>query len=1030
MNPISITSMEPTVFFVRNAADILLQRVHLTVACAEPLSNTVLIFQSPSTQSRIPLPPLQSGTNAFDIDVPDVREVASVTTILQCGDVALTERTFDWQPTKHWEVSLMHYSHHDVGYTDLPTDVFREHTAILDDVVRYCDATIDWPDDARFRFVAEQSWSIAHYIEHRPPEAVARLMAAIKRGQIEVTALFANEITELCSHEELIRLLYPAFELKRRYGIDIAMAEHNDIPGFSWGLANVLAGAGIRYFSPGIPRWYHHEVHQLWDEGLMLDMRQPGAVWWEAIDGARILLWFKSHGMDEWIPTSYENALRELPGKLAAFDHQAYAYDMVNFMLRGGWRDNAPSVPTYAGLVKQWNETWAYPHLINDTYGRFLSRFEHRWGSTLKTVRGEAPGTDYPVAAACTPQETAINRRAHDQLINAEKLATLAMQHTDYAYPKAVIDEGWRNTIFYDEHCWGMANPGGPAQDACASEKVAFAYRASALSHDVMLKAANRITDAIAYPQDAWYLSVFNPLSWERTDVVRASLRAWSPRSTPMHWHAVQDDPHGDLLQVSANAIGRNIAEPPESVLAQPFMLIDETTGQSVAYQISRATDPQAAQPWAAERVAMSKVDARYRLELVFIATAIPSIGYKTYRLAPCERWPEFAHGYTMSANNIDNPFYHLDIGNNGGINALIDKSLGQDIVDHAAPHGFGQILARSSEDAIEATIPATISRIDVAETGPLYTTLRLKGNVTGCPVITQEITLYHTLKQIDVNVRILRDSTPNLELYCAFPFHVDNPCFRYESAATVMKPLYDQLPGSNTDSYGVGHWAEVSTDKPDDYHNTVTWTSVDAPMAEFGGLWPGYVSGAHHGITPPGYGHPFLKEGELTRGHIYSLLMYNNFRTNFINVHAGETLFRYAFTSAPTAPSSQSFGWGVSDPPLAVWMKGAQAGALPVAQAFCQVDAPTASVMVLTWKPAEDGNGFILRLMETEGRETAVAITLPMMNIERASRCNLVEIDEETLLPHAKHTVQINLRPHAIATIRIVADTRVDLGL
>ncbi len=59
-----------------------------------------------------------------------------------------------------------------------------------------------------------------------------------------MTALFANEITELCGHEELVRLLYPSFELKRRFGIDITVAEHNDIPGFSWGLASALAGAG------------------------------------------------------------------------------------------------------------------------------------------------------------------------------------------------------------------------------------------------------------------------------------------------------------------------------------------------------------------------------------------------------------------------------------------------------------------------------------------------------------------------------------------------------------------------------------------------------------------------------------------------------------------------------------------------------------------------------------------------------------------------------------------------------------------
>lgn len=46
----------------------------------------------------------------------------------------------------------------------------------------------------------------------------------IKEGRVEVPALFANEITNLCGHEEIIRLIYPSFSLKQRYGITINLA--------------------------------------------------------------------------------------------------------------------------------------------------------------------------------------------------------------------------------------------------------------------------------------------------------------------------------------------------------------------------------------------------------------------------------------------------------------------------------------------------------------------------------------------------------------------------------------------------------------------------------------------------------------------------------------------------------------------------------------------------------------------------------------------------------------------------------------
>ncbi len=308
------------------------------------------------------------------------------------------------------------------------------------------------------------------------------------------------------------------------------------------------------------------------------------------------------------------------------------------------------------------------------------------------------------------------------------------------------------------------------------------------------------------------------------------------------------------------------------------------------------------------------------------------------------------------------------------------------------------------------------ITSVALAESGPLYATLRLTGRVAGCPSLTQDLTLYHTLARVDTATRVLRDATPNLELACAFPFLVEDPRFRYESCAAVVEPLRDQLPGSNTDYYAVQHWAEVSNAR-----HGVVWASVDAPMAAFGGWWPGYLSGAHHGVRPPGYGHPFLTAGELTRGHIYSLLMTHNYRTNFLNARAGESLFRHAFTTRGAAAAA--FGWGVADPLLAVWMKGPSVGGprggLSTSASFCRIDAP--NVMLLAWKRAEDGDGFILRLIETEGRAAEATVTLPALRIRRACRTDLVEADQAPLLCDA-HSVRLGLGPHAIGTIRVVA--------
>jgi len=180
-------------------------------------------------------------------------------------------------------------------------------------------------------------------------------------------------------------------------------------------------------------------------------------------------------------------------------------------------------------------------------------------------------------------------------------------------------------------------------------------------------------------------------------------------------------------------------------------------------------------------------------------------------------------------------------------------------------------------------------------------------------------------------------------------------------------------------------------------------------------------VSGAHHGVRGPEYGHPFLQSGELARGHIYALVSYNNFRTNFLNAHPGEFLVRYSLGTHRGGwrdGGARRFGWAVTHPPLAVWMKGPRAGGgLPSCASFCQVDAP--NITVLTLKQAEDSDGYILRLMETEGREVEVSIALPYLPLRQVVETNLVEENRQPL-PCTERTTKVRMGPYALKTLRL----------
>ena len=255
---------------------------------------------------------------------------------------------------------------------------------------------------------------------------------------------------------------------------------------------------------------------------------------------------------------------------------------------------------------------------------------------------------------------------------------------------------------------------------------------------------------------------------------------------------------------------------------------------------------------------------------------------------------------------------------------------------------------------------------------------------------------------------------TPAQEIYFAFPFRMDNPDFRFEAPLAVIKPLRDQFPGSNSNYYSVQHWADVS-----DGNMGITFSPIEANMVEFGGLNSSEVSHAHHGVTPVTFGAPFVTE--LRKGYMYSYVINSNFRTNFQTTQLGDILFRYSITSHKgnwIEGRPRDFGWAVKNPLVSVPVTGISRGNLPESMSFCQVDK--SNVMLLTLKKAEDGEGIIIRLNETEGIDTEVNVTLPRITIGKVYETNLVEENEKSVDVQGQ-TIRINIKAFGIKTIRIL---------
>lgn len=973
---IRIVSVRPTVLFSRDK-DGLVQTVEVAVQNAGETVGADLEVRIGSAHRSAPLGPIPQGESTLRFQAPDVREAASAEFILRAGGKVLATHRAPWQPRKHWTIYFVPITHHDLGYTDTIENVLNLYAGFYDDVLRFCDQTSDWPVEAKYRYTLEGTWSLAHFIENRPQETIDRFAAYVRQGRIEIGALFGNEIDSLCGHEQQIRLMYPSFRFVRQYGGEISVGSITDLPGLSWGLASVLSGADIKYFFAGLPtyfEWGRNDIHTFWDEAAILRHGRPDAFRWQGPDGRTVLVYYQgSYGFFSRVigPDTYDEVMEALPGMLDEMDGRGSPFDVMRYIHNGV--DNHPPDMRISKVVRQWNEKWAYPKLVVATNAMFFEALDKQCAD-VRTFCGELPHTDYVVGALSTAKETTINRLTHDKLLSAEKAATIASLVCNQPYPSEKIARAYDDVLLYDEHTWGKDYPAGELQDWAWNEKSRYAYRAAGLAQSILSGGLESIARNVRLEQSGRHIVVFNPLAFDRTDVVR----------------------------VTKFAVGG------------PFDLIDAATGQAVPCQVVELDGPLAAVPYAPHRWARGQFKRHELFDLVFVAERVPSLGYKTYRIVPRESAPERESGPAVTGNTIENRFFRVMLDpQTGAIASLYDKDLSRELVDREAPDKLNQFVAKWVQTS-KREGPAC-AEIRTGQKGPVCASLVARGSGPGCPQIVQEVVLYDRIKRIDLFNRILKDSTPLLEIYFAFPFEVDAPAFRFEGSNSVIEPLRDQFPGSNSNYYAVQHWASVSN--PD---VGITLSPVESHLIEFGGLWPCYVSQAHHGVTAPDFGQPFVTPEQLTNGYMYAFVLNSNFRTNFQPVQQSDLLFRYSLTShdGPQANRvNRDFGWSAHNPLTGVVINGPRQGALDGRASFCRVEP--SNVLLTTVKQAEDGQGIIVRLIETDGKATTATLSVTGLNVERAWQANLVEANQAEL-ELADRNVAVPVRAFGIATVRL----------
>ena len=1021
MGECEIKSVRPT-FFLREGnggLEQLEQLVRIELSSSENIDGAEVFAESGGMLLARQKYNLREGENTLEFFIKEAKEPRKVLFGLVCGEL---EKTLEVSisPPKHWVVHVVQLSHHDMGYTDLASNVWKEHARHLEEAVNYAEQTKDYPDDAKFRIVIEQAWSLDSFLQTAPKEPKEAMVRLLQNGQFELTALYGNMTSEICGHETLVRTAYKSAEISRRHGIPIISAEHNDVPGISWGLSEVLAGSGVKLFCPGLPlyySWSNPKFRSFWNMEEIFGNGAPGAFLWETPTKKRLLFWCNNQGCGG----DTRGAMPNLENWLENADKNGYPYSVIRHPVGGGNRDNSPYIKAYADTIRDWNAKWAYPHLICSTNAKFYGDFSKVIPADLPVWRGELPGQDYPAGATSTAIPTSANRRSHNALINAEKLASAASLHTDYAYQSGRLGEAYGESVLYDEHTWGYHLPAGPAARASECEKALRAYRAEAFSAEVCDKAMAYIADNLKLEAGHTYLVVFNQSSWPLNAPVSALMRELDGTGS------VMVDAGGYLRGVALDY--RWHVYPDISCTEGGFELIDEETGESVPYDMRELSDAYEGADYAPQRVGLGHGTRRYgffedsrilRYNLCFVASGIPAHGYKAYRLG--KKSDSRANVRESAGDTIENEYYLVTADQKTmRITSILDKETGRELID-AKGGDFYRFIVREKnsigEDHRDERSKLTIQKNNT------YSQIQIEASAFGHGVIRHNIRLYSGVKNIYFETSVFKEPVPLLNAHLAFPIKADSPQFRYESALSVMEPVKDYLPGTYSDLIAVQNWVRIQ----DGDHYTL-WNSLDAPMAGFCRLWPGYVSPAHRCYVDESFRHDPQTEADYRQnGWIFSQLFANNFGTNFSVSQTGTAVFRYCLSSGKGRISdaeAAKWGWQAALPQAAMFTdRASEGGVFAPCGSFLECDNP--ETVVLNWKAAEDGGGYIVRLWNLSDRSQRAAIAFPGFAVTRANRANMVEVD----LPEGGERVGLDqnacvvtVEPREVATVRVVLD-------
>ncbi len=505
--------------------------------------------------------------------------------------------------------------------------------------------------DAHPDFTYTQS-SAAYFdwMERLYPDVFKRIQQRVKDGRWEmVGGMWVEPDCNLPSGESWMRhLLYATRYFRDKFGSKISIGYNPDSFGYNWNMPEFYASAGIDAFITQKMGWSEVNVFPY------------HVFWWESPDGSRILNYF---------PFDYVNSIDDPVRTIDQLRQFEANSGFRKMLILFGVGDHGGG-PTNEMLdrIERLKTLDVFPAIEYGTASQYLAWLRGNDLSNLPVWKDEMY-LEYHQGCYTTQANTkAWNRKSEVLLTNAEKFSTLATLF-GRVYNGSDLEEAWRNVLFNQFH---DILPGSGIRENYidAEEKYRYAEKIGEFQLQGSMSTIARHISTSRMKKST-PLIVFNPLGWDRSDLVRYKL------------------PEGDMGDYTVfSSDGREI----------PSQMITKE---------------------------------KYEREILFRAENVPSFGYSSYELRHVKP-VNMQSSLRITPASIENGFLVVHIDSlTGCVTSVIEKKTGKEII--AGKGNEMQLLEDVPKewDAWNVGLtgvqyPTRLRKIEVVENGPVRATIRV----------------------------------------------------------------------------------------------------------------------------------------------------------------------------------------------------------------------------------------------------------------------------------------------------------------